>query len=81
MKDFGLFAERDPERAERILQALERYAERRERFIGALDFDALDRSSVERILHDDRTIDETLAFGDLYLQHLHAFEDQYTEGD
>ncbi|RIA46406.1 hypothetical protein DFR49_0947 [Hephaestia caeni] len=81
MKDCGLFAERDPERAQRILQALERYAERRECFISALDFDALDRSTAERILHDDTAIDETLAFGDLYLQHLYAFEDQPTEGD
>lgn len=75
MNDFGLFAERDPERAERILRALERYAERRERFVHALDFDALDRTTAGRIRHDNETLNETLAFGDLYLDHLSTFDD------
>lgn len=81
MNDFGLFAERDPERAGRKLRALERYAERREGFVDALDFDALDRTTAGRIRHDDEALNETLAFGDLYLDHLYTFEDHQSDRD
>lgn len=79
MKDLGLFAERDPARAERIMRSLERYAVRRERFISALDLAALDSATTVGILRDDETINETLAFGTFYLDHLYALDAQKTE--
>jgi len=79
VKDLGLFAERDPARAERIMRSLERYAERRERFINALDLAALDRATAVGILRDDETINETLAFATSYLDHLFALDAQQTD--
>lgn len=76
MKDFGLFAERDIPRAERIMHEMERYADRRERFLNAIDLDELDRTAAFAILRDDDDLAETLAFGHLYLAHLYTLEAQ-----
>lgn len=76
MKDFGLFAERDIPRAERTMHQLERYVDRRERFVNAIDLDELDRETAFAILSDDDDLAETLAFGHLYLEHLYTLEAQ-----
>ena len=63
MTDFGLFAEREPARAESILINLDRHATRRDDFIDALDFDSLDTATQREICMEDQHIDEALHFG------------------
>ena len=50
MKDFGLFSERDAQRAERRLNELTRFAERREQYLENVDLDSLDRGVAFDIL-------------------------------
>ena len=66
----SLFKERDIARATRKLEGLERYAEARAGFIAALDFAQLSANEKCAILTDDEALCETLAFGQLYLDHL-----------
>ena len=70
MKDFGLFAERDITCAERIMDKLERYADRRERFVSTIDLESLDCNTAFAIEREDEEIAVTLAEAHLYLNHL-----------
>ena len=79
MKDFGLFAERDAARAERKLNELTRFADRREQLLETIDLDALDRNTAYDILKTDEDLAETLAFGPLYIHHLATLEAQRAE--
>ncbi|WP_152608755.1 hypothetical protein [Croceibacterium mercuriale] len=74
MQDFGLFAERDITRAEQLLRKLERFAERRDDFLDHIDVGALDLSDSYAIECEDDALDETIAFGHLYLEHLHQMD-------
>lgn len=65
-----LFSERDPVRVAHQLCLLQRFAERRDRFIDALDLSALDVSTRRAIFETDEQLAETLMFGELYAQHL-----------
>ena len=65
-----LFSERDPVRVAQELCALQRFAERRGRFIDALDWSALDVATRRAIFETDEQLAETLLFGELYAQHL-----------
>ena len=65
-----LFSERDPSRVARQLCALQRFTDRRDRFIDALDLPALDVPTRRAILEKDEQLAETLMFGELYAQHL-----------
>lgn len=76
MTDFGLFAERDPGRAARILARLERFAKRRELLLAHIDLDLLDRASAFAILEADDALTEALAFGPLYIHHLETLARQ-----
>ena len=76
MTDFGLFAEREPARAESILSNLDRHATRRNDFIDALDFDSLDTETQREICMEDHHIDEVLHFGPIYIHHLRTLEEQ-----
>lgn len=66
----SLFCERDLCRACDKLTALERFAKRRERFIDALDFDALDLQTQREIEMADEHLNYDLASGYLYIEHL-----------
>lgn len=74
MPDFGLYAERDPLRATRILERIERFAERRARFLNALDMRLLSVTDLERIFAADEELDDALAFGTLYVEHLFGLD-------
>jgi hypothetical protein len=65
-----LFSERDPVRVALQLCSLRRFAERRDRFIDALDYPALDVSTRRAILDDDEKLAERILFGEIYAQHL-----------
>ena len=79
MKDFGLFAERDAARAERILVELTRFAARRETMLETIDLDAFDRHAAFDILETDEDLAETIAFGPIYVHHLATLEAQRAE--
>jgi hypothetical protein len=66
----SLFCERDLYRACDKLTALERFAKRRERFLDALDFEALDLQTQREIEMADELVNDDLAFGHLYVEHL-----------
>jgi hypothetical protein len=74
MKDFAITATRDLDRAAQRLQDLERYADRRDQLLGGLDFDSLDANQLSRIFADDEQINEDLAWGQLYIDHLAGME-------
>ena len=76
MKDFGLFSERDAQRAERRLNELTRFAERREQYLENVDLDSLDRGVAFDILETDEDLAETPAFGPIYIHHLATLEAQ-----
>ena len=65
-----LFSERDPLRVAVQLSALERFADRRERFLEHLDFAALDAQTCREVDMADAHLAETILFGQLYAQHL-----------
>ena len=65
-----LFSERDPMRVAVQLSALERFADRRERFLKHLDFTALDVQTCREVDLADAHLAETILFGCLYAQHL-----------
>lgn len=65
-----LFSERDPLRVATRLGALERFADRRERFLEHLDFAALDVQTCREVDMADAHLAEQLMFGALYAQHL-----------
>ena len=65
-----LFSERDPLRVAVQLSALERFADRRERFLEHLDFAALDAQTCREVDRIDAHLAETILFGHLYAQHL-----------
>ena len=73
------FATRDIARAAAILAQLGRHAERREGFIDALDFDALDQQTQREICMKDHHLADQLAFGPIYLHHLRTLERQRAE--
>jgi hypothetical protein len=66
----SLFSERDPACLARRLTELERFDDRRERFLEHLDFAALDEQTCREISMADDHLAETLMFGRLYAQHL-----------
>ncbi|MGE4404409.1 hypothetical protein [Pseudomonas sp.] len=70
MKDFAITATRDLVRAAERLEALNRYADRRDQLIGALGLDSLAPTQLSRIFADDDQIHEDLAWGHLYVAHL-----------
>ncbi|MEP3145478.1 hypothetical protein [Qipengyuania citrea] len=70
------FATRDADHAARILTELGRYADQRDRFIDALDFDALDPQTQREICMEDHHLAEQLAFGPIYIHHLRTLEQQ-----
>jgi hypothetical protein len=70
MKDFAITATRDLDRAAQRLQNLERYADRRDQLLASLDLDSLGPNQLSRIFADDEQINEDLAWGQLYLDHL-----------
>lgn len=70
MKDFAITETRDLDSAAQRLQDLERYADRRDQLLEGLDFDSLGPNQLSRILADDDRINEDLAWGHLYLDHL-----------
>jgi hypothetical protein len=70
MKDFAITATRDFDRAAQRLHDLERYADRRDQLLERLDLDSLGRGELSRIFAEDDQIDEELAWGHLYLDHL-----------
>ena len=76
MSHLKLFDERNPARAAVILANLRRHAERRDRFIDALDFDALDVKTRREICMEDHHLAEQLMFGPVYVHHLRTLEDQ-----
>ena len=65
-----LFSERDPMRVAVQLSALERFADRRERFLEKLDFAALDAQTCREVDRTDAHLAETILYGHLYAQHL-----------
>ena len=65
-----LFSERDPSRVARRLGELERFADRRERFLEHIDFDALELQTCREVDRTDAHLAEQLMFGALYAQHL-----------
>ena len=65
-----LFSERDPLRVAVQLGALERFADRRERFLENLDFAALDAQTCREVDRTDAHLAETILYGHLYAQHL-----------
>lgn len=65
-----IFSERDPLRVAAQLGALERFANRRERFLEYLDFAALDIQTCREVDRTDAHLAETIMFGHLYAQHL-----------
>lgn len=65
-----LFSQRDPARVAQQLCSLQRFAERRDRFIEDLDMSALDVHTRRAISETDEQLAETLMFGELYAQHL-----------
>ena len=65
-----LFSERDPSRVARRLGELERFADRRERFLEHIDFAALDLQTCREVDRTDAHLAEQLMFGALYAQHL-----------
>ncbi len=73
------FATRDSDRATRILAELGRYADQRDRFIDALDFDALDLQTQREICMEDHHLAEQLAFGPIYIHHLRTLDAQRAE--
>ncbi|WP_103727501.1 hypothetical protein [Novosphingobium sp. HII-3] len=75
MKDFAITSTRDLDRAAQRLHSLERYADRRVELIEALDLDSLGPSQVAQIFADDEQIDEDLAFGHLYIEHLAGMQE------
>jgi hypothetical protein len=70
MKDFAITATRDLDRAAQRLQNLERYADRRDQLLASLDLDSLGPTQLSRIFADDEQINEDLAWGHLYIDHL-----------
>lgn len=74
MKDFAITSTRDFDRAAQRLHDLERYAHRRDQLLAALDLDSLEPNQIARIFADDDQINEDLAFGHLYLNHLARME-------
>ncbi|KHL24306.1 hypothetical protein PK98_15210 [Croceibacterium mercuriale] len=74
MPDFGLYAKRDPLRAARILDRIKRYAERRSRFLDALDMQQLSPAELRRIYAVDDDLNDVVAFGTLYVEHLHGLD-------
>jgi len=74
MKDFAITSTRSFDRAAQRLQALERYADRREQLLGELDLDSLGPSQLSCIFVQDEQINEDLAWGHLYLAHLAEME-------
>lgn len=79
MSDFGLFAERDPVRAARKFDQLERFAKHRENHLEHIDLDALDRSTAFNILQTDEDLADALMFAPLYIHHLETLETQRAE--
>ena len=65
-----LFATHDRAKVERELRRLERHCCRRDTFIDALDYSALDLQTQRKIIRLDRHLGEQLIFGHLYLMHL-----------
>lgn len=76
MPHTDLFDDRDIARATRKLAALQRHAERRDRFLDALDFDALDPQTQREICMEDHHLAEQISFGPIYLYHLETLEAQ-----
>ncbi|NBW75868.1 MAG: hypothetical protein EBR34_08710 [Sphingomonadaceae bacterium] len=64
------FRTRDPGEAAIRLDRLERQAETRDRFVAALDYDALSATEQHRLLADDEAVSEAIAFAHFYLIHL-----------
>lgn len=67
---FNITSQRTVEAAARRLVTFERFADRRDDFLAAIDIDALDREAAYRIFAADEAINEELAFGHLYIAHL-----------
>ncbi|EJL20428.1 hypothetical protein [Novosphingobium sp. AP12] len=74
MKDFAITATRDLDRAAQRLQDLERYADRRGQLLETLDLDLLGPDQLSRIFAEDEQINEDLAWGHLYINHLAEME-------
>lgn len=74
MPDFGLYTERDPLRAAKILERIERFAERRSRFLNALEMRLLSNADLRRIHAGDDDLNDVVAFGTLYVEHLYGLE-------
>lgn len=74
MPDFGLYAERDPLRAAKILERIERFAERRSRFLNALDMRLLSPADLRRIQAVDDDLADVLGLATLYVEHLSGLE-------
>ena len=70
------FSTRDADRATRILAELGRFSDQRDRFIDALDFDALDPQTQREICMEDHHLAEQLAFGPIYIHHLRTLDEQ-----
>jgi hypothetical protein len=66
----SLFCERDIGRACGKLTALERFADRRDQFIDALDFHALDVQTQHEIEMDDEHVADDILSAHLYIAHL-----------
>ena len=65
-----LFSIHDRDTAAHELRRLERHSCRRDTFIEALDFNALDMPMRQAIIRQDECLGEQLVFGRMYLMHL-----------
>lgn len=74
MIDLDITSERNFNRAATRLKDLERHADRRDQLMDTLDLNALGASQLYQIVQDQDAIEEALAWGHLYLDHLARME-------
>ena len=65
-----LFSQTNPAQVVQKICALERFADKRDRFLDRLDFHSLDQQTRREIEMADSHIAEQILFGKLYAQHL-----------
>lgn len=72
--EFGIYAEHDAQRAAKVLEQIERFAERRSRFLDALDMQQLSPAELRRIHAVDDDLNDVLAFATIYVEHLYGLD-------
>lgn len=72
--EFGIYAKRDAQSAAAPLGRIQRFAERRSRFLDALDMQQLSPAELRRIHAVDDDLNDVLAFATLYVEHLYGID-------